>query len=168
MCLRGASVVQTQVFLKVPSDNLRGYVVWMPVLTLGGWEPAAHENAWRIPDGRITRYYDPLSHLGELYAPILGLSKGAPAWDVYLVFDRGVVWADKGKPPAPTAWMHQLGRRAPPDRLLDPGTLTRAINELLSKAGKDSRRAAQLRDVSAPIWSQSVLAQHFPTWALSP
>lgn len=152
MCLRGASVIQTQVFLKVPSDQLRGYLVWMPVLSLGGQESAAHENGWRIPDGRITRYFDPESHLGGLYAPLLKLSATGPAWDVYLVFDRGVVWTDKGQPPVPTLWMHQLDRRAPHERHLDPAAMTRALQDLLSKTGRESRPAAALRDVPVPFW----------------
>lgn len=150
MCLRGASVVQTQVLLKVPSDDVRGYVVWMPILTLGGWEPAAEQAAWRIPDHRLTRYFDPEPHLGQLYAPILSLTGDGPAWDVYLLFGRDAVWTDKRRPPAPATWMHQLDRRAPANRHLDPVEMTRALNELLAKTNTGSRQAAELQDVSVP------------------
>ena len=138
----------------------------MPVLTLGGWEEAAHREAWRIPDQRLTRYYDAESHLGTLYAPILQLPPPGPAWDVYLVFDRGVMWTEKDKPPAPTTWMHQLERRGPVERHLDPAAMTRAIQELLSKT--ERRQAAQLRDVPVPFWLGERPGVAFPDGAVTP
>ena len=145
MCLRGASVIQTRVFLKIPNPELRGYVVWMPVLAFGAKEQDAREQAWRIPDPRITRYFDAEGRLGQRYAPILRLAGDGAAWDVYLVFGPDARW--DSAPPPPAYWMHQLGRRAPPERLLDANQIARAINELLG-LGKDSRKAAEIQEPS--------------------
>lgn len=135
--------------MNVKSQDLRGYVVWMPVTSYGGWETAAHQQAWRIPDRRITRYFDAKSHLGEAYAPILHLSGSTPAWDVYLVFGREAHW--DSTPPAPSTWMHQLGQRAPLEQSLDPDKMTRAINELLEATGKKVAEADRLSWVLASV-----------------
>ena len=127
----------------------------MPVQLFGAKEQDAREQAWRIPDPRITRYFDAEGQLGQRYAPILRLTEGGPAWDVYLVFGPEARWVSE--PPTPAYWMHQLGRRAPPERSLDPDQMTRAINELLGP-GKDSHKAAELRE----LWEQ------FQNLALSP
>ncbi|HEV2492516.1 MAG TPA: hypothetical protein VG204_05530 [Terriglobia bacterium] len=133
--------MQTQVFLNVSSSDVRGYVVWMPVTSFGKWEAAAHEQAWRIPDKRITRYYDAESHLGNVYAPLLHLTGSGPAWDVYMVFGPEARW--NAQPPAPSFWMHQLpARRAPAEQLLDPDRMTHAIQELLGT----EKKAAELED----------------------
>jgi len=76
------------VLAQIPDPNLRAYVVWLPVLPSGAWESAARRAGGRIPDARATRYFDRDAHLGHLYAPILHLPEGLPAWDVYLVFAR--------------------------------------------------------------------------------
>src|SRR5881396_881086 len=54
-----------------------------------------------------------------------------------------VRWEDK--PPAPTYWMHQLGRRAPPELRLDGDQMARVVSELLATAERGSRKAAALR-----------------------
>jgi len=59
------------------------------------------------------------------------------------VFAPSVRWEDK--PPAPTYWMHQLGRRAPPELRLDGDRLARVVSELLATAERGSRKAAQVR-----------------------
>jgi len=133
--------MQTQVFLNVSNPDLRGYVVWLPATGAGRWEQAAHEQAWRVPDKRIRRYFDATAHLGNTYAPLLHLTGTGPAWDVYLVFGPEARW--DAQPPAPKFWMHQLpARRAPPEQLLDPVKMTHAIQDLLGA----EKKAAQLRD----------------------
>ena len=128
---------------QIPDPNLRAYVVWLPVLPSGAWESAARRAGGRIPDARATRYFDRDAHLGHLYAPILHLPEGLPAWDVYLVFAPPVRWVDK--PPAPTYWMHQLGRRAPPELRLDGDQIARVVSELLTTAARESHKTAQIR-----------------------
>src|SRR6516165_1153098 len=92
---------------RISDPNLRAYIVWLPVLPSG-------------------------AHAGKAYSSILHLPSGLPAWDVYLVFGPEVHW--EGSPPAPTYWMHQLGRAGPPELRLDGERLERGVRSLLPKA----------------------------------
>jgi hypothetical protein len=58
-----------------------------------------------------------------------------PAWDVYFVFGPEARWDDQ--PPAPTYWMHQLGRAAPEDLRLDGDQLARVVVGLLAAASRE-------------------------------
>ena len=113
------------------------------MLPSGAWESAARREGGRIPDPRVTRYFDRDARLGHLYGPIIHLPEGLPAWDVYFVFAPAVRWEDK--PPAPTYWMHQLGRRAPPELRLDGDQMARVVSELLATAERESHKAAAHR-----------------------
>ncbi len=125
---------------KVPDQNLRAYIIWLPVLRSGAHEPAARREAGRIPGSRTVRFYDPEARVGKLYSGILHLPPGLPAWDVYLVFGPQSRWEQN--PPVPTYWMHQLGRAGPPELRLDGEQLARVISSLLATAGNQSRREA--------------------------
>ena len=116
----------------IPNPNLRAYIVWLPVLRSSAQEAAARREAGRIPDSRAVRFYDPEAQVGKLYATILHLAPGLPAWDVYLVFGPEVRW--KEGPPAPAYWMHQLGRAGPPELLLDGEQLARVVSSLLPRS----------------------------------
>lgn len=116
----------------IPDPNLRAYIVWLPVLRSGAHEPAARREAGRIPGRRAIRFYDPGAQAGKLYATILHLAPGLPAWDVYLVFGPEVRW--KESPPVPTYWMHQLGRAGPPQLFLDGEQLARVVSSLLTRS----------------------------------
>ncbi len=125
---------------EISDPNLRAYIVWLPALRSGAHEPAARREAGRIPDSRAERFYDPEARVGKLYSGILHLPWGLPAWDVYLVFGPEVRWGER--PPAPTYWMHQLGRAGPPELRLDGEQLARVISGLLATAGNQSRLVA--------------------------
>jgi hypothetical protein len=144
--LRGASVMENQVLAKIHDPSLRVYVVWLPILPRFIWEHAARRENSRIPDARATRYYDPAARIGEVYAAVLHLPKPMRAWDVYMAFGPDARWPDSvDQAPAPAFWMHQLGRRAPPDERLDGDRFAQAVSGLLAQAAKESRPAAQLR-----------------------
>lgn len=121
---------------RIPNPNLRAYVVWLPVLPSNGWEAAAGRESRRVPGARATHYYDAEAHLAKLYGPILHLPDGMPAWDVYFVFGPEVRWGARpdDQPPAPTYWMHQLGRAAPAELRLDGDQIRRVVNGLLAAA----------------------------------
>ncbi len=113
-------------------------MVWLPVLPTGGYESAAKRESGRIADTRVHQYYDPGAQAGKLFAGVLGLPRGRPAWDLYMVFAPGARWDDS--PPKPTYWMHQLGV-APPELRLDAPKLERVVAGLLA-AGKPSAQPA--------------------------
>jgi hypothetical protein len=72
--------------------------------------------------------------VGDLFAPRLGLI--GTAWDVYLVYERGVRW-EGADPPAPSFWMHQLTKDVGADQklCLDPARLTRDVLARLGRRG---------------------------------
>ncbi|MGH9486725.1 MAG: hypothetical protein ACRD04_03950 [Terriglobales bacterium] len=58
-------------------------------------------------DARVDQFYDPKDLTGAAIARALGASPGRSAWDIYLFYPPGELW--ESTPPAPSAWMHQLG-----------------------------------------------------------
>ena len=103
MCLRGASEVESQLFAKEPSPQLRGYAVWVPK---SGASAADLSSATaRANDPRILQLWDERGlELAAFRAP---LHLTSDAWDVYLVYAPGVRWAG-ATPPVPAYFMHQL------------------------------------------------------------
>ena len=139
---------------RISDPNLKAYIVWLPVLPSSAHEPAARREAGRMPDSRAMRFFDPKAQVGRLYSSILQLPLGLPAWDVYLVFGPEVRW--EGRPPAPTYWMHQLGRAGPAELRLDGERLALVVSGLLSKSGTQSRPAARSANPSSAAPSVSL------------
>ena len=110
---------------KVSSADLAAFVVWDP--ELGAQTKNVPEGMALIPDRRASHYWDADEVIGRAYEHILPTP--GPAWDVYLVFGRGVKWAGDS-PPKPDYWMHQLGgvSNAPH---LDPDVLRQHVQQLL-------------------------------------
>ena len=98
--------MQTEVLDRIDDATLRMFVAWVPILPDDS-EAAANGSSALVPDGRASHYWDAARALPPLFAPVLGLPEGWPAWDVYMVFAPGVLWGDA--PPAPSYWEHQLG-----------------------------------------------------------
>lgn len=57
----------------------------------------------RLPDKRVSYFWDGKGELGKSFSAVLHL--GQPAWDLYLAFNRDAEW--KKKPPVPAYWIHQ-------------------------------------------------------------
>jgi hypothetical protein len=84
-----------------------------------------------VPDQRARHFWDGKNQIPKLYGKTLDLPGGRTfAWDIYFVFNPGIVWADT--PPAPDFWMHQLGGSRPENRL-DGEKFRAAIVERLPK-----------------------------------
>ena len=90
--------------LKNPNPQLAAFVVWVP--ELGAQERNVAGATKLVPDSRATHYWDPGEVLGNAYSGVLPTP--GPAWDVYLLFARGVLWPQSGVP-KPNYWMQQLG-----------------------------------------------------------
>lgn len=87
----------------------------------------------RLPDERITHYWDAHDELVEKYKTILPTKRVdsndyARAWDVYLLFAPQTEWKDQ--PPAPDFWMHQLWGVDPKNKF-DGEALAKEVNKLL-------------------------------------
>lgn len=106
MCRQGSSAIQSNVLGQVDDPLLRAYVAWVPILPDDS-DAAARESAGLVPDARAAHFWDVEKALPPMFAPLLGLPEGWPAWDVYLAYPAGARWG--AAPPAPSFWHHQLG-----------------------------------------------------------
>ena len=108
------------------------YVVWSS--QVGGKERHVAKAAKVIPGPRARHYWDADQNVGKVFQPILGTP--APAWDVWMLFDRGVRWDGK-TPPRPAWWEHQL-YGMPPELFLDAERFAKKAREILSR--KEQKR----------------------------
>lgn len=119
---------------EIGSDNLVTYVVWLPVLNFQNAKTLqrnAHRYEKLIPGGpRVLHYADPEGYSGKEYGRIVGISYGAPAWDIYFAFDADVEWGETA--PSPTYWEHQLGGMAP-ERQLNGPRFAEQVRKLLAE-----------------------------------
>lgn len=117
-----------------------------------------------IPDSRAIHFWDPDQKLGKIYAKVLGLTADQCAWDVYLLFPRGVRW--EGEAPTPVYWMHQLSY--PSENYLDGDKFRKEVEKRLKSSAESSR--AGLLAAPDEITSQSRAAMvrsrslSFETW----
>ena len=109
----------------MPSRDLAAFVVWDP--ELGAHRGNVPEGMALIKDSRALHYWDANEVVGRAYQRTLPTP--GPAWDVYLLFRRGVKWIG-AMPPRPDYWMHQLSgvTNAPH---LDPDILLQHVEQLL-------------------------------------
>jgi hypothetical protein len=96
------------------------------MLAADGLNAALAQEAY-FQEARIRQYWDVERFFGRLAAQSLELV--APiAWDIYLLYYPGTIWAGE-KMPIPEFWMHQLDER--PDRFLDPARLMAEVQEAI-------------------------------------
>ena len=89
---------------KIKHQDLQVYCVWVPILW-GDGRVSLPQATKRLPDQRVSHYWDHEGQLVREYARVLQID--GPAWDVYLLYDRNAEW--KEQPPTPTFWMDKLG-----------------------------------------------------------
>jgi len=119
--------VQSKVLETVKDPDMHIYAVYLPILR-GDQESSVPSAMKRLPDERVSYFWDGKGDLAQSYARVLKLPKGQPAWDVYFAFNRSVEW--KNESPAPDYWMHQL-QGQPPERFLDGKKFAEETNKLL-------------------------------------
>ena len=132
VCQSGHGVLK-DVFGKTDSKDLRGFIVWLPMKAADDPASAAVQAA-SFRDARVGEAWDAQRAGGLLFAKTLKL-KGT-AWDVYLLYARGVRWEGED-PPTQSFWMHQLESEDGADEklCLDPSRLTRQALALLERKG---------------------------------
>ena len=121
-------MVQEAVLQEIEAGDLRVFVVWEPILRLDD-ERAARKATALFPDSRVEHFWAPNASVGELFQQPVALDS-EPAWDVYLVYDRGVRWVGP-HPPVPTYYMHRLRGRLPDSQILDGEKLAEQIRRFL-------------------------------------
>ena len=90
---------------KLPSPDLRAYVVWVPMSR--GLERDVPNAIREVPAPRARHYWDGDGQLIASYREVLG-GFSEPVWDTFLLYGKDARW-DAARPPAPAYWMHQLG-----------------------------------------------------------
>ena len=123
-------MVRQHVLEAIDDNDLKVYVVWEPILRTDS-EAAARVSSGFLRDDRVVHYWASSRAVGERFQGAIGL-EGEPAWDVYLIYDRGVRWDDR--PPEPAAFMHQLGGRLPEEFRLNGPELTERVLRSLEVA----------------------------------
>ncbi len=124
-CLEGSLKVQNTILDHESSQTLTPFVVWVP--QLGARRQHVASGAALVTDKRAQQYWDGTGWLGDAYQQTLGTP--GSAWDVYMLYGRGVRWTED-LPPKPTYWMHQLsGVTSAPH--LDPDILKQHTDLLL-------------------------------------
>jgi hypothetical protein len=88
-------------------------------------EQAARRATTFVGDSRARQFWTPTPWVGEAFQGPLGLA-AEPAWDVYLVYARGIRW-EGDVPPKPSSFMHQLRGRLPGDRILNQSRLSEEL-----------------------------------------
>lgn len=134
-CQGGAQVVQEEVLRGLSSEELAVYVVWEPILRTDD-ERSSRKATTLFSDGRVIHYWAVDTQIGTAFQPAIGLTT-EPAWDVYLLYPRGVKW-EQDAPPRPEYFMHQLGGRLPEHRGLDGPKLAANLDALLRGRSAES------------------------------
>ncbi len=129
MCQEGQAVVR-RIFEEARATDLRGFVVWLPMLPGDSAETAVTQSQ-AFQDRRVTQGWDAERRIGDLFTKTLKLTR--TAWDVYLLYPPYVTWKDQG-PPLPAFWMHQLPSDWGVDQelRLDPARLSHEVFGLLT------------------------------------
>ena len=83
---------------QVKDPDVRVYAVWASVLK-SDFEIAVRRATKRLPDARVSHYWEGEGELVKAYGRVLRLGADETAWDVYYVYGREAEWG--GEPPAP-------------------------------------------------------------------
>lgn len=102
--------------------------MWASIL-MSDFRVAVGRATKRLPDERVSHYWDGEGELVKAYGRILKLEGDQTAWDVYYVFSREVEWKDEV--PAPTFFMDQVG--LPGGQELNADKLAIEIRKLLQQ-----------------------------------
>jgi len=109
-CLQGAQSVQQAVIKKMSDKDINVIIVWTNMLQTDDKENA-YRAASMFKDPSIVQYFDSGNIFGDLVAK--GLSpKGEKAWDIYMFYDKEVIWDNTI--PRPFDYAHQLSASLSP------------------------------------------------------
>ena len=80
--------MQTQLLAQLPSDQLRVYAVWLPML----WGDARDKwNGNTMPDARVIHFWDSEMQVGEWFAEEVEGYRGV-SWDTYFLYGPDSKW----------------------------------------------------------------------------
>ena len=113
---------------QIKDPDVRVYAVWASILK-SDFEIGVGRATKRLPDERVSHYWDGRGELVRAYGRVLKLGDDKTAWDVYYVYGRDIEWGDE--PPEPGFFMDQVG--LPRGQPLNAGKLAAEIRRLLEK-----------------------------------
>jgi hypothetical protein len=93
------------VLKEINDEDLRAYIIWMPVLR-GDNHEASEDLANELHDDRVTFFWDAEQYTGNIWRDVLNLNRNL-AWDIYFLYGKDTKWGNA--PSVPDFWMHQLG-----------------------------------------------------------
>lgn len=114
---------------EIKDPDVRVYAVWASLLK-SDFKLAVGRATKRLPDERVSHYWDGGGELVKAYGRVLRLGEDETAWDVYYVYDRDAEWRDE--PPVPGFFMDQVGLTG--GQPLDGDKLAAEIGKLLRQA----------------------------------
>lgn len=128
-----ARVVQRYVLQSMADPRLAVFVVWEKIGSHDSPE-AARKSALLLPDPRVHFFWSGERYAGKAFQTTLGI-QGMPAWDVFVVYGPGRIWAGD-TPPAPDYFMHNQPSHSelPKDRLLNGMRMAAEVKALLAKS----------------------------------
>jgi hypothetical protein len=80
--------VQKQLLDQLPSDQLRVYAVWLPILA---GDDREKWNGTTMPDNRVTHFWDGELHVGRWFAEQVEGYRGV-SWDTYYLYGPDARW----------------------------------------------------------------------------
>ncbi len=113
-----------------PRADIVVQLVWIDMLP-SDEASAARRLSGVFQDPRVTQFHDPRKCAGHAFAA--GRVQGMPAWDIYMFFQPGAVWASRT--PAAFAWAHQLSRVEEASHLRAGPALAAALHQAMLDLG---------------------------------
>ncbi len=105
MCFRGAGWVQKKILEAYPDSRIRVYAVWLPMTKT---DARTEWKKWRMPDSKVTHFWDEKKLLGEQFAKYvepksawLIRTKSKVEWDAIYLYGREAVWRETENVPSP-------------------------------------------------------------------
>ncbi len=86
--------MQNRLLAQYPSDQLRVYAVWLPML---GGDAREAWNGTTMSDIRVTHFWDGDALVGQWFAKQVDGYEGI-AWDVYYLYGPDATWETVPKP----------------------------------------------------------------------
>ena len=80
--------MQKQLLEQYPSEQVRVYAVWLPMLAGDARE---EWNGMTMPDARVTHFWDGDLQIGQWFATQVDGYDGV-AWDIYYLYGPDAVW----------------------------------------------------------------------------
>jgi hypothetical protein len=111
------------------NPNLHSYFIWGPYLRSDGAD-MAQASTQRFLAPNAAYYWTPTPKLSQDLSATLHLPGGRAAWDVYLLYGKGVLWEERF--PEPIFWQHLITGNLQADPL-DPAIFEARVIEFLNK-----------------------------------